>query len=149
MPLSNHTHRRRRAKQLETASRADDAFAAQVAALQVYAERYEQIIQSENFAIELQRTEDLRAQRDMLRLVQASARPSVPKRARVLLLTLPCPRRLEATRLEVTRLEAASIGMVWFGQLYLLLHPAVGTGLAVDLMMLLSLIERARQESIN
>ena len=90
MPLSNHTHRRRRAKQLETASRADDAFAAQVAALQVYAERYEQIIQSENFAIELQRTEDLRAQRDMLRLVQASARPSVPKRARVLLLTLPC-----------------------------------------------------------
>ena len=93
MPLSNHTHRRRRAKQLETASRADDAFAAQVAALQVYAERYEQIIQSENFAIELQRTEDLRAQRDMLRLVQASARPSVPKRARVLLLTLPCPRQ--------------------------------------------------------
>ena len=49
----------------------------------------------------------------------------------------------------MTRLEAASIGMVWFGQLYLLLHPAVGTGLAVDLMMLLSLIERARQESIK
>ena len=36
----------------------------------------------------------------------------------------------------MTRLEVASIGMVWFGQLYLLLHPAVGTGLAVDLMML-------------
>ena len=83
MPLSNHTHRRRRAKQLEITSStarqdlADGVLAAQAAALHLYAERHRQSIESENFAIELQREEALRAQRETLSSLQAC----VPKRA--------------------------------------------------------------------